>query len=366
MIFYVGTFFLISILTLIAQYFSPENLRQILLFLVFLILLFILGFRNYTVGSDTPTYVNLYNSIGTFPIHWSDFFSSRFEIGFLKYLSFLHLFSTNYVIMLFTSAFIFLFCWFWSIKKLSTNIFLSFAIFFGLRIFTFAMTNLRQTLAMGLVLVSYLLFVKGKKFLAVIMVIIATTFHISAIVFLLYYLISSVKLTVKVEIALAVVTVIALSLFQTITESFSQIFSRFESYTEAGMTQGTDKLSIVVNICILILIFIFMQVINYSYQKNDKSLQNFDFENSYNMIIFIGILFSIISLKFVMISRLVYYFSMFSVFSLPNALKKIKDKLLQSTLVIILFLFFMAYVLIIMWFRPEWNVIIPYSSSLFL
>lgn len=364
--FYIELFVFTSLLALIAQYFVSSAVKKILVIIIFLILLFVIGFRSYTVGSDTPTYVNLYNSIGTFSINWGNFFSSRFEIGFLKYLAILHMFSSNYMIMLFVSALIVLICWYWSIDILSTNFFLSFGIFIGLRIFTFSMTNLRQSLAMGLVLVSYLLFVKRKKKLALIMLIVAVTFHTSAIVFLVYYIIDPIKLTAKIEIFLTGLTILAMLMFQPIVRMISQIFLRFDSYTQTPLVQGTDKVSIIINIVMLILIFLVMQYVNKYLPKKNNDYENFDFESSYNKIIFLGILFSIISLKFVMLSRLTYYFSMFAVFSIPETLNRIRDTWLRNIMSIIIFLVFLIYALTIMYLRPEWNVLVPYSSSLVL
>lgn len=174
--------------------------RQNAFFLVvasfFLVL--ILGFRSEYNGRD------LHNSLGTGYFYFYDIINedsfleilqnfgkkkyANFEIGFVLFCKFIGTLCSNHQIMLFASAFVSIVPVGYYIYKNSKNPWLSMMVYTALPFFGPAyFSAIRQGMAIGLVVLSFEL-IKQKKLLSFVLVILlASTFHSSAIVVLVAY-----------------------------------------------------------------------------------------------------------------------------------------------------------------------------------
>ncbi|MCI8788265.1 MAG: EpsG family protein [Lachnospiraceae bacterium] len=161
-------------------------------------LILILGFRSEYNGLD------LHNSLGTGYFYFYDIINkdsfleilqnfgkkkyANFEIGFVLFCKFIGTLCSNHQIMLFASALVSVVPVGYYIYKNSKNAWLSMMVYMALPFFGPAyFSAIRQGIAIGFVVYSYEL-IKRKKLIGFILVILlASTFHSSAIVTLVAY-----------------------------------------------------------------------------------------------------------------------------------------------------------------------------------
>ena len=179
---------------------SDTEKRQSAFFVVVssFLLILILGFRSEYNGLD------LHNSLGTGYFYFYDIINkdsfleilqnfgkkkyANFEIGFVLFCKFIGTLCSNHQIMLFASALVSVVPVGYYIYKNSKNAWLSMMVYMALPFFGPAyFSAIRQGLAIGFVVYSYEL-IKRKKLIGFILVILlASTFHSSAIVTLVAY-----------------------------------------------------------------------------------------------------------------------------------------------------------------------------------
>ena len=175
------------------RYFGTANRPLFLVMLIIPLLLFS-GLRNKSVGVDTLTYFTRFTKISVLDYsqmlkvtsgfsdtgyYYSAWVFSRIinnEQVWLAFISFIYMLGVALV------------CY-WESPDYSFSMLYIYCI--GL--FFFSMTGLRQTLAMGFVMISYLFVVKRKPILFFLVILLASQMHKSALVFLIIYPLANLK-----------------------------------------------------------------------------------------------------------------------------------------------------------------------------
>ncbi|RHV33236.1 EpsG family protein [Ruminococcus sp. OM05-10BH] len=143
-------------------------------------LIFISGFRGASVGTDTRTYLSLYNISKS--LTWSELFDQRVEWAYGIVAKLCSLVYDNHQFYIFIFSLIIGVGFAVIIYKSSDDVPLSVFLYVTLRIYSQSMNIMRQSVAIMLVGIAYL-FIKEKKWLkATILIILATGFHTTAIV----------------------------------------------------------------------------------------------------------------------------------------------------------------------------------------
>ncbi len=186
------------------------NVKMCILPLVlsFLVLFSLIALRDETVGTDYRTYIDAYNKIADGTLNERE--SSWLGIGF-QWTSklFSLVFGNNYVIYFATLGFFTLFLFykaFWENSKMpafSLFVLISFCLYYQM------FNQFRQmfAIAMGLYAIKY---IKDRKIIPyIICILIATSFHTSAIILLPFYFIANLKLGKNLFIAYGVLAVVA-------------------------------------------------------------------------------------------------------------------------------------------------------------
>ena len=146
------------------------------------ILLFFLGLRNRTVGNDTGFYVSYYESMPT--LSWRDLIHSPYELGFVfftKLVSLTHLPYTGYLVVYYAICLGLLGIF---VYRFSVSPGVSYYCFFALGFFTFFMSGMRQSMAICLCLLAFVLAMKQKVvpfLIAIALIGVAFFFHRSAV-----------------------------------------------------------------------------------------------------------------------------------------------------------------------------------------
>ena len=152
--------------------------------LSFVMIVALQGMRAITVGIDIPGYIIGYHLCGELP-WFSEVYN--YEIGYRILCKLIYLTGVSDQIFLVIIAIICQGSIFRFIKKYSAFPAISIMVYLTFGLFTFSFSGLRQMLAISILLFSYDYIKKGKLIPFVLVVLLAMTFHTSALVFFVAY-----------------------------------------------------------------------------------------------------------------------------------------------------------------------------------
>lgn len=239
-----------------------KNRKQelFLLLIAFLIVFLPAAFR-YEIGIDYFAYKNIFENIASF---------ENYEIGYVFLNKFIYNIGLSYEWLFAIIAFIIYFCFFISYPKQDRAIFhfLLFSIYYFI-----SFNQLRSALALGFILIAIMSFYKSKNlFFYIVLIFLATMFHKSAILFLLFVPFlnhTSLKVFKKIHILIIVSIVVIyflkdsivyMILNNSITDALG--FSRYTNHSKYGTeTELNTGLGVVIKILILLFPMLFYKKI---------------------------------------------------------------------------------------------------------
>ncbi len=309
---------------------------------VMVILTFISGIR-WMVGTDYPTYLDLYNKIDLNSVATSlknipqDFGFVVFQFGVKN------LFPGDFSIF-FAAALITLLFLFIGIRNFSVKTSDAFFVYFFMGFYVQSFNSVRQSIAVTLVFMSFSIVEKGRK-ISFLFFLIAFTFHASSIfAWMLIYVSRRRRFSVYTSLLIMSISFLSSIFFSLV--SIDQIVSffnpRYGGYLEGqGAGLGT-QLNILFNLALL------LWIVKFSKGNFPYYLVN---------LIVIGIATLIVALSFVTIGRLTSYFTIFYVVLIPLVLQNQKTR--------IKFLIFVVLLVYFGFFASKYNEVIPYQSWYF-
>ena len=196
-------------------------------------------------------------------------------------------------------------------------------------------------------------------------VILATMFHYSALIFFIMYPMTKMKITIgKISLIFLISTLIAIMSTPIFTFITNKI-GLYENYITPIRFNTTEniavKLSLAVSICFLALAtFTHIWVKKYDISKlNNQGVLSIEYISYIAMILTVSI--NIIGLSNNIMGRIIHYFSIFLLIVIPYSLKNIKSlKYRFFVKLIIMVLMFTKYS-VVMTLRPEWYQVTPYE-----
>lgn len=227
-----GVYVFMAIMPVIVSLFFKKldsNKRQKKIYCVIcgIILILLLGMRSRYIGStDTVNYYNMMkNAIRS--TSWKSYYVKDFvEKGFQFFLWTLsRVFKDPQWIIAISSA-IYTTCILVFIYRHSKNVCLSLTMYICLGLMTFNMQGMRQAIAIGICLLAYD-FAKKKKLIPfVVMVFLAYCFHQTAIVFLVVYMLTFIKLKPLHIMTVIAGIIIAILLSDRLISSANELFGK--------------------------------------------------------------------------------------------------------------------------------------------
>lgn len=183
MLYYNFTLFILFILSLFETSLKKEKLFINILSLIILIYLVIqVGFR-WETGTDWNSYLNHFTNISL--KNFTDATEGFYEVGYNIFVLTCKLISNNYSFFLVIHSLLFYILIFKSFKYFTPNIFLCLLLFYALNLGLLGSN--RQLLALAIGFYSLRFLIKSWNFTFLLFIIIASFFHMSAILFLIYY-----------------------------------------------------------------------------------------------------------------------------------------------------------------------------------
>lgn len=322
----------------------------------FMFLLFLMAaLRASSIGNDTANYLRIYTIIqkGNFIEGWEE----RFEPGYLILNRLLASFFQEQQIILLVTSIIIYGGFLYFIVKFSSNVWLSVFLFITLGYFGQSLNTIRLCIAYSILLFSYS-FLRKKQFITfVIIVLLATMFHRTAIIFLLAYFVQNIKLNKWIFGIWVIFTATVTIYMQVFLDILFKIYPTFQYYIGTNYV-SSGKLASILYLLIWLLVLIFGLAIQW--KKRGETISKDISIMTFFMMIAVSI-YSF-SLRFNLLDRIAQFFSMFGIVYIPNTLELIKSKRKKYILTMIIVMLFFSYFVTIQVFRPEWNVIYPYKT----
>ena len=273
------------------------------------VLIVIAGFRHVTIGIDTLNYKNIFDSVNT--NGFDKLLYQSTEIGYTLFQILIGKIFSDFQMLLIISAIFYVSVISYLIFCYSKNPMISYLLFMFFDFYTFSFSGIRQTLAITFVLLAFIQIRNKKMFLFLLLVLIASTFHITALIFLPTYWLGKFNLSRK-----NLVFFFLCGLFIFLTKDYFQMFmNNYARINYDAAETGGFRLYIVM---------IYTVMIGIIYRKP------FNLNNSVNVYLFYMMLSAVIIFPIIRYNpvtlRLYYYFFIFMVIYIPNILSVIKDK----------------------------------------
>lgn len=334
--------------------FGSKQGKNIFLWLCFWELVFISGFRAWNIGNDTLNYV------GTFvaTANHLDLYS-HMEKGFLLYNRILSCFTSNPQAILLVSAVVIIGSIFRFIKKYSAVMLLPVLLFVVLQ-FGGTMNVIREYLAVAIVLFSLPFIVKRRFVSFAIGCLVASTFHTSAILALSLYFLYDFPFQLKYLLLVLVGTVFVFVFLSPVLDQIIDVVGRYETYKGNRLLGEETKVASIFKSLIQVAIFSFCYF-SYKYVYRFPQMQN-----SFLPVQFllwtsvIATCLQIISIRGTVLERLVTYFSIFNLVSIPFFVHCYPQKM-RTLVAVGLVGCFVLYQSIIFVYRPDWNYVLPFK-----
>lgn len=325
---------------------SSNRRRKIYLIVTFGVLILVAGLRDPSVGTDLAGhYAKRYNMIGSYS--WSQIptFSATigYEIGYCYFTRFLHFFSSDVQFFVFATSFLMCAAFGYFIYKESTDVVLSAELMLFNCFYYRFMTMMRQGLAISIILVAYTLLNGSERKLKdyikfALLILLASTFHSSAILCMLMILFDRLKFTKK-QIIFGVGAIVAFYLFYmnfyTVALNFFGTGNNYERYlTSATEGVGNINMQTIYNFLLAFVPFLLGYYVLVWEKKKEKHLFKDD-KNMYCLkknesfllyMVLIASTFNLLVFRMNILNRFSLYFTPFVLILCPYAISSMKLK----------------------------------------
>ena len=311
-----------------------KQVKQFYLNSIFLLLSLIMGLRGVSVGTDTESYQQIFHRIASSPVSLDDigFFNDSIEIGFLLYTKVLSLICNDYQFFLLISAFIFCFLMKRFIEYSTKDYFIASVIFFSIGIYLAAFNIYRQMLAVAFVTNGWIFFSERNYIKAVLVTVLAVTFHVSAIIYFLVYLAYYFKDNRIVMRVAPLMMVVVLVSFNFIIANIAPYIEHYRNYI------GNQKTIQDANFVMILWLIECLVSLAFIYKPSMPPLRQF----VGNMCL-MYVLMNLIGLSFNYIERFGLYFAPFLILLFCNFSDVIKNRVAKDVLFLGMVTCFLVY-----------------------
>ena len=330
--------------------------RRTFAFLAFLEIGILLGCRSVNVGEDTYGYFQFFNYL-LYNFDWH-IFSYSFEPGYILFNKLIQCFSSSAQSLFLISGFFISFSVIKFIVNNTKNCWLGILIYITLGNFFFAMTGLRQSLALAIWLFAYPA-LKERRLLPFLFIsLLAISFHYSICFFICFYPLYGIKYNpmgifrflIKIFPLLVVVSCI-----------LGGLYSGYRYSVWAGWQFKIANISYLATYLFLSFFIYFSfhiaQKTGFHFGKESER-QEFCFLLSVSLLL---VFLALLSFGATIIARTFSYLTIFYTLSIPSVLQMQYSKNRRILLYILIILFLVSFQGIIQYYRPDWTAVIPYE-----
>lgn len=272
------------------------------------------GIRSHRVGTDSWSYTR--NFRYELPIENYEF-NGLVELGYQVLEYFLLSITHNYFWLFFVTGLIVVGCHLLIAKKYSSDYALSILLFFTLGSYIFFFNGLRQGLAMAIVTLATPYFLEKKLYRFLIVIIIASLFHKSALIMIPVYFLANLNIGSLYKILISFIASLAIS--RVVIAELATTNDRYEIYTQESENPGGFViLGFYIAICIA------LYVVKYLYRIEVKLYSKLLTFYAIGMAFMIPI--AMLKTNPSGPQRFIYYFTWALILLIPIALKYVNNK----------------------------------------
>lgn len=310
-------------------YVEKKALNRKAIFVPALMLIIFASIRDYTIGTDTPTYTKDFR-LGVQSEYYE--FNPDVEFGYeiLIYIL-LKLGVVEYYWLFVISSIIVVFLTLYTIKKYSVDYILSVYIFITFAFYTFYFNTLRQGIAIAICFCGLKYFIEKNFLKYFIIVSIASLFHISAWIMLLIFFLVHLKLNNNLKILGSfIISLIGSSL---IINYMAGSNKRYEKYGEVADNAGGYYL-----FSFYVLIAIFIYIFGKALREKYKEYNIFEQIYIYGIVFVFPII--LLGSNPSGPQRIFYYFGIYLIFLLPYIFQRFKSDYIKYAFILLAFIYF--------------------------
>lgn len=338
----VCNYILLTFVALLSKTFKKNGKKMLFIFAFFSMFL-ISALRDFSVGTDTSFYVNVYNNYNS--SEYYGFLFTHYEPLFRLTYQVFHYFnlSDRCLIMFISGVTIFNFCFL--ISRIPKNYEISLLIFASL-FFPNTLNALRQYLAFSIALYALGFSIRGKVLLPIVFVILGSLFHISAVIMIVPLVLIKINKFIRIDIFLFLGV-----FFSIICLFFGNYVSSFAlKFVQGGFYNSSDYyVSRIFRLTTFMCVLYFLSNLYfYIKSKHNKILLLYLTISSINLI------FGFLYLYNEIFSRLIEIINLFLIFSIPYGLQFVTK--IDKQLIIILGFFALLFLLINFVYGGEANI----------
>lgn len=298
-----------------------NNTKGKLICILIGIQLFVISAIRVDTGFDFDDYKNIFLEISNLSI--KDFLTFPIEKGYELLNAIIAVFTQNFQWVVIITSFLTIFLLTIVIYQYSKYYTLSFLLYIPFFYF-FTLSGIRQGLALSISLISFR-FLKEKKFFKYLLVILlAASFHYTALVMIPAYFVLNIKLDWKRMSVIGALAFLVYLFTEKIFLLMTRLIPKYAGYgTEAGIEQYLNGQSWK-SMAICLLIFVLMLLFHSRMEEKDSR------NSVYLNISFISVLISLFQTKVGVLDRFPYFFNIYMIFSLPLLIDCIDKKFLND------------------------------------
>lgn len=357
MIIYILMFMYLALLAFLSFYFE-ERKREInfLIFPTFMFFLLFDGLRKSSVGGDLNVYISIFEQNALKLPELSKIFKSRFELGYVFTNQLIRSMTENYSLLLFVFAFLTLWIWFYVLEKYSKNVYMSLIIYLSsLGMFLYSLSNIRQGLAVAFGFLGFYFLAEEKKIRGILFVLLASLFHTSGIVCILFIFIRKIKLSAKYYPAIFIGFVALFPFVKLISFAIIKYFPQYNSYLESSWFLDSNKWAPILLTILYGFVFIVGEMIlsKQTLTKVEESIRTF---------FLVYLVLTAMTLQTSLIGRFAHYFSPFVALYVPMVVSKVANRKIRWILFYGIILVYLMMLLVLIYYKPDWYHVVPYRS----
>lgn len=301
--------------------YKPNKIKNIAYVVLVFMYLFGLSCFRYGIGNDYFSYINIF--LRSIAYDWSECLDDQIEPGFMLLFKVISLITTNYKIMHGIMAFLCLAPIAYIIAKYSKNVWLSCHLYVCLTFYYSSMNFIRQTLAATIIFLAYRLFIERKTIPFIIVIIIASTMHSSALLMIpIYLMIAYIKPSTKVLFVGMILLVLLYMFSNDILNIVAELIPKYGAYLDTKYLRSGlhQKYLIVPALYMLLMLFGYYEG-GYDKKKNSYILVN-------SAVITFGIWFFIT--KHFILERFSIFVYIFVMLAVPDVMDTLKDYFIKE------------------------------------
>lgn len=342
---------------------SPRSKKWYLLFSLG-IFAFMTMFRDFSVGNDTLTYVTHFSEIASASNPFVRIAKVTTEPGFVIYAWLLSRITLDPRILFAVTGAIIYLCIGRFLNRYSEAPGYFVLVFFSLFAFNSYLSGVRQALSCAILLLAIDCILRGKRTKAMLLSLLAASFHYSAFIFLALWLI--ITLTKKDQIQgfllkLAAISIAVMFGFQPFLNLLLQIFPKYNYYVGDSYFDGQVRVATVATLSLCLILV----VVPLFFKKNSTLIsENQNVEKFLSKMSWMAVFILAISFFANILSRLgnIAYLCVYALYSNNMCRLQKRDKYPITILMLVLFYIYGA--IVIIYRTPDWQTTFPYKFGL--